>query len=92
MKKTTIAVIDEQPAIDPETLPIVQELREQLAKVTKERDAAIKYLKVASYDKGYCYGCKWFDEVTEKCLGILECDSDTNNMWEWIGTGEKNNG
>lgn len=30
--------IDEAPTIDPETLPIVQELREQLAKVTAERD------------------------------------------------------
>lgn len=27
-----------QPTIDPETLPIVQELRERLAKVTTERD------------------------------------------------------
>lgn len=34
--------IDEQPTIDPEDLPIVKELREQLAKVTAERDAAIK--------------------------------------------------
>lgn len=32
-------LIDEQPTIDPETLPIVQELRKQLAKVTAERDA-----------------------------------------------------
>lgn len=31
-------LIDEQPTIDPETLPIIQELREQLAKVIAERD------------------------------------------------------
>lgn len=32
-------IIDDQPTIDPETLPIVRELRGQLAKVTAERDA-----------------------------------------------------
>ena len=32
--------------IDPETLPIVQELREQLAKVTAEREAAMRGEKV----------------------------------------------
>lgn len=32
--------------IDPETLPIVRELREQLAKVTAERDAAMRGGKV----------------------------------------------
>ena len=31
--------IDESPTIDPETLPIVRELREHLAKVTAERDS-----------------------------------------------------
>ena len=35
-------LVDEQPTIDPETLPIVRELREQLAKVTAERDAAMR--------------------------------------------------
>lgn len=31
-------IIGDMPTIDPETLSIVQELREQLAKVTAERD------------------------------------------------------
>lgn len=31
--------IDNQPTIDPETLPIVRQLREELARVTAERDA-----------------------------------------------------
>lgn len=39
--------IDSQPIIDPETLPIVQELREQLKKVTAERDAAVADLSEA---------------------------------------------
>lgn len=38
-------LMDKRPTIDPETLPIVQELRKQLEQVTKERDAAIKDLK-----------------------------------------------
>lgn len=37
--KTMRAVIAEQPTIDPETLPIVRQLREELARVTAERDA-----------------------------------------------------
>lgn len=38
----TAATIDAMPTIDPETLPIVRELREKLEQVTAERDAAIK--------------------------------------------------
>lgn len=37
--------IEELETIDPETLPIVQELKEQLAKVTAERDAAVDSLE-----------------------------------------------
>ena len=32
------------PTIDPETLPIVRQLREELARVTAERDAAVSDL------------------------------------------------
>lgn len=69
--------------IDPETLPVVRELREQLARVTAERDAAIKYLKIAADDNGRCYGCRWLNEATEACthkLGRGACDSVSNNM------------
>lgn len=34
--------LDGIPTIDPETLPIVRQLREELAKVTAERDAMVK--------------------------------------------------
>ena len=37
----TAYTIESAPTIDPETLPIVQELRERLARVTAERDSAI---------------------------------------------------
>lgn len=36
--------VDEQPTIDPETIPLVRKLREELERVTAERDAAIKEL------------------------------------------------
>lgn len=42
--KTMRAVIAEQPTIDPETLPIVRQLREELARVKAERDAAVSDL------------------------------------------------
>lgn len=40
--------IDRMPTIDPETLPIVRQLREELERVTAERDAAIKELNGVS--------------------------------------------
>ena len=40
--------IQAMPTIDPETLPIVRQLREELERVTAERDAAIKELNGVS--------------------------------------------
>ena len=40
--------IDRMPTIDPEILPIVRQLREELERVTAERDAAIKELNGVS--------------------------------------------
>ena len=37
----TACAVENAPTIDPETLPIVRQLREELAKVTAERDAAL---------------------------------------------------
>ena len=42
------AVTEISPTIDPETLPIVRQLREELERVTAERDAAIKELNGVS--------------------------------------------
>lgn len=36
--------IEYAPTIDPETIPIVRQLREELARVTAERDAAVEEL------------------------------------------------
>lgn len=66
------------PTIDPETLPIVQQLRAELARVTEEWDAATKSrAKLAEYEltvcEEFCYGdaqhdippCEWL--VDGKC-------------------------
>ncbi|MEE0678788.1 MAG: hypothetical protein U0N53_01815 [Ruthenibacterium sp.] len=42
------AVTEISPTIDPETLPIVRQLREELERVTAERDAVIKELNGVS--------------------------------------------
>lgn len=44
MKKMK-SVIENQPTIDPESLPIVRQLREELERVTKERDAAVSEIE-----------------------------------------------
>lgn len=49
--KTMRAVIAEQPTINPESLPIVKELQEQLEKVTAERD------KIKQMAKETCEFC-----------------------------------
>lgn len=61
-----LASIDEQPTIDPETLPIVRQLREDLARVTAERDAAVKdRAELADYELAVC---------EQFCLGDREHD------------------
>lgn len=39
------AISEASPTIDPETLPIVRQLREQLAKITAERNAVVADLR-----------------------------------------------
>lgn len=75
----TAYTIESSPTIDPETLPIVQELREQLAKVTAERDAAIADLK--SIKVGLCDFCKYADGNICRC----EEPCNINDNWEWRG-------
>lgn len=61
-------------------------------KAERERDYAIKQLKIAADENGECWGCKWFDDMTEKCTnpeGVVSCSTVTNNMWEWRGLKEE---
>ena len=74
----TAFTIENTPTIDPETLPIVRQLREELDRVKAERDTAIKdRAKLADYElsvcEGFCFGgaphsismCEWL--VYGKC-------------------------
>lgn len=74
------------PSIDPETLPVVKELREKLARIMAERDAAVEQLR------GYCHSCKNYTE--NHCEGPCgNCkheyyqyrNVDAVDNWEWSG-------
>lgn len=76
--RSAIHNMDAANPVDPETLPIVRQLREELARVTEERDAAVRdRAKLADYElsvcEGFCFGdaphsismCEWL--VYGKC-------------------------
>lgn len=79
----TACTIENAPTIDPETLPIVQELRERLEQVTQERDAAIEQLH------GDCEKCAHYKVTWNGCTPDFECPLSNNclnrDMWEWRG-------
>ena len=89
-KQSVMAVEDISylPEIDPETLPIVQELRKELERVTRERDAAIADLYYACA----CETCELL--CTDKCplkKGMVPCShiasdliNDTPYKWRGI--------
>lgn len=70
----TAASIDSQPIIDPETLPLVQELREKLQVKTQyteeQRDAAFRI----AVKYGFCGDCRWKFE-DKNCV---KCDCYQN--------------
>lgn len=82
----TAYTIESAPTIDPETLPIVQELRKELERVTRERDDLIWDMKVCGSG---CYSCKHFDAPNGKCRASEPCG--VNNSWEWRGVQEAQN-
>lgn len=80
------AVTNAAPTIDPETLPIVQELRAELERVIVERDAAVNRLH------GYCSECKNYTEYHGQGLCATCCHEHflaalhtENDNWEWKG-------
>lgn len=76
VKAGMLVFVDCAPTIDLETLPIVRELREQLAKVAAERDAAIANLKQAKSGCDFCRYAHGFScDLEEPCI-MHEC-------WEW---------
>lgn len=64
--KAVKAVAEGAPTIDPENLPIVRQLREELERVTKEREAAIADL----YAARSCKTCAL--QFSDDCL-LEEC-------------------
>lgn len=82
----TAYTIESAPTINPETLPIVQELRKELERVTAERDELIRDMKI--FGSG-CYSCKHFDRSNGKCRAEEPCG--VNNNWEWRGIQEVQN-
>ena len=53
--KAAIDSLEDAPTIDPETLPIVRQLRAELARMTAERDAAEKdRAELADYELAVC--------------------------------------
>lgn len=70
------ATIEYAATIDPETLPIVQQLRGELARVTAEKDASIKDL----YMTKDCNTCAL--QFTDECL-LEDCMEPCCNFWRW---------
>ena len=75
--------VDAQPTIYPETLPVVRQLRNELARVTAERDAAIEDLR------GDCGKCSHFNVIYNGCTPDFDCPllnkCLNTDMWEWRG-------
>lgn len=88
MAKVTQAVQDhaaqciaDAHTIDPETLPIVRHLREELARVTAEKDAAVEALSLRPHKSTCKHGehCDYISVIT----GMPACQSC--DEWEWCG-------
>lgn len=84
--------ITDTPTIEPETLPIVRQLREELAQVTAERDAAVNDLLHAGQGNDFCLYCvhccvngntkyRPHETYMEFCK---KCDDDYS-QFEWRG-------
>lgn len=69
-----ICQLEDQPSIDPESLPIVKNLKAELEKVKEERDAAIKELPKR------CSTCYYGEKLCDWC--ILDSPEE---VWEWKG-------
>lgn len=70
--------IQASPEIDLETLPVVKQLRAELEKVKKERDAAIRDIPKT------CKTCRYGNSPCDWC----QYDPDGELNWEWRGVKE----
>ena len=67
-------VVADCPTIDPETLPVVQQLRAELAKVKAEKDALLKELA------GECGVCSHYEDCIKN-----HCSCCDGSNWEYCG-------
>lgn len=74
---------NKMPTIDPESLPVVQQLRAELEKVKAERDAAVKDLKECAIEiEADCMYC------SHEINGTLCRNCMNGSNWEWRGVKE----
>lgn len=87
------AVIEAAPTIDPETLPVVKELRKQLARIMAERDAAVGALAKAKSCEACAHAgvfaagaCETADYECAACPAACTCrDCRDGSRWKWKG-------
>lgn len=76
--------VQAMPTIDPETLPIVRQLREELEQVKQERDAAIKEI----FQWTGCPACKHWDSADNWCnkhdRSADSCDGCSTPEWHGL--------
>lgn len=74
------SMIHSAKTIDPESLPIVQELRAELARVTAERDAAVKDLQGCAIESfAECMYCRY------KTARSFCWDCTDGSNWAYLG-------
>lgn len=100
------ALIKNIPTIDPETLPIVKQLRAEVKRLNKGIESLSKNVEIAYKQRdgaveqlrGICRSCKNYTE--NHCCGPCgDCKyeyyayrfADAKDRWEWIGLKDENN-
>lgn len=89
--KTMRAVIAEQPTIDPETIPLVRQLREELAREKRLCDDLQKVIAItanerdAALDRVRHYAGCWECKTREEGNCAMPFCKDGCSGWEWRG-------
>lgn len=85
-KAIILSEICEQPTIDPETLPLVQELRAELERVTAERDALKMNPPVRVESNAFELALRLADTIAERDAALTRIKQlERCGKWEWVG-------
>lgn len=81
-KRAAIELLGMMPTINPENFPIVRQLREELAQVTAERNAAVRDM----HQNAKCFVCANLpaDRNMEHCMHYSSCGLNYMH-WAWRG-------